>query len=79
MWKLWEVSLPPVKGSIMMMLRGVAMKFVSLTESYRFGPLQVQCHSLSIDKNNAAVDQFLTSAIIFLVASQRGEGNHELY
>ncbi len=34
MWKLWEVSLLPVKGSIMMMLRGVAMKFVSLTEPY---------------------------------------------
>jgi hypothetical protein len=44
-----------------------------------FCPLQIQCHSLSIDKDNASVDQFLASAIIFLIASQCGERDHELH
>src|SRR4029077_6068641 len=44
---------------------------ISFNERIRFCALQVQRNSLSINKDDAAVDQFLAGAVILLIANQR--------
>src|SRR5689334_12302565 len=60
-------------------LRPPAVALFLFRNRIRFRSLQVQCNPFSVDENNAAADQFLASAVIFLIASERGEGNHELH
>jgi hypothetical protein len=70
------LALPPrAKGRAVLPPKAL----VGVHAGFRFGALQVQRNSLTVDEHDAAIDQFLAGRIVFLVTQQRCKRNKELH